>query len=229
MEVIEQLICFGLTRQEATIYLSLLKEGELTGYEAAKQTGISRSNTYNGLAGLVEKGAAYLIEGVGAKYTPVPLAEFCDNKLRSLSQLKEELVKNVPKKREESNGYITIKGQIHILDKVKNMIAEAKQRIYISISEDILKKIEADLAESAKQGIKIVIITDAKNYQLEGATVWYNKKSKMQIGLIVDTATVLTGEVNEGDNSNCLYSKNRNLVNVFKEMLKNEIKLMKQQ
>lgn len=38
----EKFISFGLTRQEASIYLCLFKYGELTGYEVAKQTGISR-------------------------------------------------------------------------------------------------------------------------------------------------------------------------------------------
>ena len=56
MEIVERLMHFNLTRQEATLYLLLVKAGRLTGYEAAKQTGISRSNTYTALAGLVEKG-----------------------------------------------------------------------------------------------------------------------------------------------------------------------------
>ena len=56
--IIEQLILFGLSRQEAAIYLCLLQNEELTGYEVAKLTGISRSNVYNGLASLVEHGAA---------------------------------------------------------------------------------------------------------------------------------------------------------------------------
>ena len=39
--IIEQLILFGLSRQEAAIYLCLLQNEELTGYEVAKLTGIS--------------------------------------------------------------------------------------------------------------------------------------------------------------------------------------------
>ena len=47
----ERLMEFGLTRQEASIYQCLLTEGKVTGYEVAKQTGISRSNFY-GYSGL---------------------------------------------------------------------------------------------------------------------------------------------------------------------------------
>ena len=46
MNLIEGLTNFNLTKQEATLYVLLLKSGQMTGYEAAKQTGISRSNTY---------------------------------------------------------------------------------------------------------------------------------------------------------------------------------------
>ena len=64
MNLIEGLTNFNLTKQEATLYVLLLKSGQMTGYEAAKQTGISRSNTYTALAGLVDKGAAYVHEQV---------------------------------------------------------------------------------------------------------------------------------------------------------------------
>lgn len=57
----EKLVQFGLTRQEANIYLCLLQNKDLSGYEVSKITGISRSNVYSALASLVEKGAAYLL------------------------------------------------------------------------------------------------------------------------------------------------------------------------
>ena len=80
MENVECLMNFGLTRQEANLYVLLVLEGELNGYEAAKKSGISRSNTYNALAGLVEKGAAYMSEEDTVKYQAVPVEEFCDNR-----------------------------------------------------------------------------------------------------------------------------------------------------
>ena len=57
---IEYLMHFGLSRQEALIYRKLLEGGKKTGYEIARDTGISRSNAYASLAAMVEKGAAYL-------------------------------------------------------------------------------------------------------------------------------------------------------------------------
>ena len=50
----EYLMEFGLTRQEATIYLNLMERGMQTGYEVSKQTGISRSNVYLSLIHISE-------------------------------------------------------------------------------------------------------------------------------------------------------------------------------
>ncbi|MBR6636626.1 MAG: TrmB family transcriptional regulator, partial [Phascolarctobacterium sp.] len=108
MELIEGLTHFNLTKQEATLYVLLLKEGYLTGYEAAKQTGISRSNTYTALAGLVEKGAAYVLEeGKVTRYTPVAPEEFCTNKIDRLQEIKQKVLSQLPVLKSDAEGYIT--------------------------------------------------------------------------------------------------------------------------
>lgn len=225
MELIEQLTYFGLTRQEATIYLTLYTDGEITGYEVAKLTGISRSNTYTALAGLVEKGAAYVMEGKVTKYTHVQFEEFSKNVIRKLSSMQEEILLNLPGRRIESEGYITIRGEQHILDKLINMLSAAEYRIYTSVPIEILTIIEKDLKILIERNIKVVIITN-EPYQLDGAIIYYSKKSNYQIRLIVDSIKVLTGEINDKEDSTCLYSINHNLVDVFKEMLQNEITLI---
>lgn len=221
IDIIEILMNFGLTRQEAVIYKLLFSDGELNGYEVSKLTGISRSNAYNALAGLVEKGAAYVIEGNAAIYTPVDIEEFCENKIRFMNKSKLELIKNIPKRKEKCDGYITIKDEKHIVDKMKNMLIKAKERVYISLSQNLLEVVITSLEEVRKKGIKLVIITD-KNFNFEGATIYTSEKEPTQVRLIVDSKHVLTGDIKD----TCLYSSNNNLVKVFKEALTNEIKLI---
>ena len=103
-QLTEKLMEFGLTRQEATVYLALVVSGTQTGYEVAKQTGISRSNAYNALAGLVDKGAAYPEEGAATRYTAVEVSEFCENKIRALTRVKEELTLYMPKEKAEAEA-----------------------------------------------------------------------------------------------------------------------------
>lgn len=225
MDAVTLLMRFGLTNQEARIYCTLCAEGELTGYEAAKATGISRSNIYTALAGLVEKGAACLSEGTVTRYSAVPVEEFCSSRIASLQRDREELVRIMPARVECSGGYLTVTGETNILGKIRAMIREAKMRIYASMSAEIMERIRPELTEAAEKGLKVVLITET-SFQLEGAVVWHSEKKKRQIRLIVDSSSVLTGDIDDGEYSTCLYSKKKNLVDLFKEDLKNEIELI---
>jgi len=224
MNNIERLMAFGLTRQEATLYLTLYAQGELSGYEAAKITGISRSNAYGALAGLVDKGAAYMIEGAVTKYIHVDINEFCNNKLKNLQEIKYKLTDNMPAQEHESEGYITINGQKHIIDKMKNLLMAAEQRIYLSISLNIVEMIREELNILIKKGIKIVLICD-EDIHLPGVRVYVTNNSTNQLRMIVDSQHVLTGDIGE-EESSCLYSSKKNLVDVFKDALRNEMKLI---
>ncbi len=226
MELIEGLTHFNLTKQEATLYVLLLKEGYLTGYEAAKQTGISRSNTYTALAGLVDKGAAYVLEeGKVTRYTPVPPEEFCSNKIDRLKEIKDKVLNQLPALKNDAEGYITIKGELEIINKLKNTVRQAEARIYVSANRRVMELLRKELTDALARGLKVVIISDEK-FTLPEAICYGTDKQTEQIRLIADSQTVVTGDLEDEENSTCLYSCKRNLVDLFKEALQNEIKLI---
>lgn len=222
---IEKLISFGLSRQEATIYMSLLIKGELTGYEAAKSTGISRSNVYSALAGLTEKGAAYVMEGTATKYIPVAVEEFCKNKINSMMEEQQFLVDNVPVPEEQMEGYITIEGDRNILNKMRNMMTSAEQRIYLSMSYQNLLSFEEEIKECVSRNIKVVVITDQETIY-QGVTLFIAENKGNQVRLIADSSKVLTGDYGKGQFDTCLYSGQKDFVNLLKDALRNEIKLI---
>lgn len=225
LTIVEKIMEFGLTRQEAVIYVCLFKSGDLTGYEVAKQTGISRSNVYSALAGLVEKGAAYVLEGNASKYTPVPIEEFCDNVIRNLEGRKSYLVENIPQMSAVKEGYITIEGYRHICDKMHHMLKAAKQRIYLSAPAHFIMQWQKELRELTEQKIKVVLITDDR-VEVKNSIFYLSGKKEEQLRLIIDSEYVLTGEISGRDSDACLYCGQPNFVNVFKEALRNEIKLI---
>lgn len=225
MEPVELLMQFGLTRQEAAVYLCLSAEGELTGYEIAKRTGISRSNAYGALAGLVDKGAAWVAEDTAARYSPVPAAEFCRNRIHRLEEARRALEQALPRKQPETAGYITVTGREHIMDKARNMLRSAEARVYLSAAGRTLELLLPELEELVRRERKVVVIT-APPFALPGAVVHYEEKDPDQIGLIVDSGSVLTGELGREEEGSCLYSRRRNLVELFKTALKNEITLI---
>ena len=213
--IIEQLTLFGLSRQEAAIYLCLLQSEELTGYEVAKLTGISRSNVYNGLASLVEHGAAYVIEGSASKYLAVSLEEYCDNRLRYLTGVRNALIAGGPKKSLPREGYITIEGYDHICDRLRHMLQDAQMRIYFSACGEFPEDTEL------KSGIIEYLVPEHFREPEE------EEQRSDQIRLIIDSEYILTGTVTGKSGDACLYSGQKNFVRVFKDAMRNEIALIK--
>ena len=227
--VLDRLMLFGLTRQEAVIYLCLFQNGEMTGYEVSKQTGISRSNVYSGLSGLADKGAAYLEEGNTSKYIAVPIEEFCENKIRSLNNEKEYLKEHLPSKKEKELGYLTISGNRNIGDKMVTMIKEAKMRIYFSASYKRIEELKEEFFKALDKGIKLVLITDElpSDVRLLNESICYlGEKKESSIRLIVDSEYALTGELTGSKEDTCLYTGQKNFIEVFKDALRNEIRLI---
>lgn len=240
---VDKLSLFGLSRQEALIYICLLKNEALTGYEVAKLTGISRSNVYNSLALLVEHGAAYVEEGVSSRYTAVAIDEFCENHIRYMTEVGDYLCCNAPKKIEESEGYITIEGYRHICDKIHHMLTNATLRIYFSANHRLLEKWQTEIVDLTKRNIKVVLISDKlpdifeQNKDLQNNIIFYKNYADSyrggteeewahQMRLIIDSEYVLTGEIYERSSDTCLYSAQKNFVNVFKNAMHNEIELI---
>ncbi len=221
----EYLLHFGLTRQEALVYQKLLIKGKQTGYEVAKEAGISRSNAYTSLAGLVEKGAAYLVEESAKRYIPVMLEEFCENCIRKMKTEEEWMVKNLPQGQKEEEGYITIVGEVNIRDKIKNLLIHSQERVYLSCSAACLGEFIEELLALLSKQKKVVIITD-KFFELEDAKIYVVNDKGHQIGLITDSKYVLSGEYGNGSQNTCLYSGQNNFVTVFKSALANEIQLI---
>ena len=223
---IERLMEFGLTRQEANIYQCLLTEGKVTGYEVSKQTGISRSNAYNSLANMTEKGASYLVEeGHTRKYVPVPLDEFCRNRIRKLEESRNWLIAHVPSERTYVEGYITIEGADHILDKMRNILKKVEERVYISLTRNYLLLLVGELQTLIAAKKQVVIITDQPT-AFSRAKVYVGEDRGMRIGVIADSRYVLTGEYEEGSMNTCLYSGQKNFVELYRTALSNEIKLL---
>ncbi len=230
------LISFGLTRQEAVIYETLLKHGEMTGYEVSKETGISRSNAYASLAGLADKGAAYLIKGEAVKYTPVPVPQFVESTLASLAEKGEFLKAHAPARRDTTDGYITIQGAANIRGKIRQMLADMEHRLYMMAPSDIVAQFCGELSEKISGGKKVVLLTDrlpAELTELSGkldeaaeSAVYITDSEPGQIRMIVDSAFVMTGEFTGSESDTCLYSGQKNLVSVMKEALKNKITLL---
>ena len=226
--ILDKLVQFGLTRQEANIYLCLYQNGELTGYEVAKMTGISRSNVYSGLSDLTDKGAAFLVQGSANRYVAASIEEFCDHKVRDLQNAGTYLCEHIPEVRKSSTGYITIEGYSNIRSKMRFMLEHTEMRVYIAAKAEYVNALEEELLALTKRQIKIVLITDGElnSTELKEHAILYRESRGNVVHLITDSEYALTGEINKSKSDTCLYTAQANFIEVFKEMLRNEMKLI---
>lgn len=222
----EELMKFGLTRQESAIYECMLGEKKTTGYEIAKQLGISRSNAYNSLASMTEKGAVYLVEEDNKKkYMAVALEEFCKNYIRSLEESKRWLLAHKPECKDYTEGYITIEGSVNILNKLRNILSKVEERVYISCTRNYLLLLSEEIDELVSARKKVVIITD-QPISLKNVKVYIGEPREFEIGIIADSKFVISGEYGDGSKNTCLYSGQENFVKIYKRALANEIKIL---
>ena len=225
-ERIDRLALFGMTRHEATIYLCLYRNGSMTGYEAAKLTGISRSNVYSALAGLADQGAIRRIEGSSSKYVAVAVEEFCEDKIRQLQQSADWLKENLTPSTKPEVGYVTIAGDRQILDKARHMIEQAEKRVYLSASYDLIDSLSSALSAALNRKIKVILMSERFPETLKGAVLYRLQNREAQIRLICDSRIVLTGEWTGSPDDQCLFSGQRVLVETLKDSMRNEIKLI---
>lgn len=224
-DVIEKLMHFNMSRQEAIVYACLWEYGKLTGYEASKLTGISRSNVYGALNVLADKGAAIITESNTTLYSAVSPEEFLTNKLRHLEEDKKFLVENMPNITPNEEGYLTIQGYRNIKDKIQYMIEHCDMRLYLAASGNIIKEFEEVLSEAKRRNLKIVLMSD-RDYSHLATKFYQDEPESGQIRLITDSTYVLTGEVQGRSSDTCLYSGQKNLVTIMKEALRNKIRLL---
>jgi len=225
MDLIEVLKKFGFTGQEALLYITLLKHGEITGYEAAKINGISRSNAYSALSKLVEKGAIIKSNDNIKKYMAISKQDLIHTLKRSSQESFDFLYQNLPEKKSSLTPYFTVTGKKNILNKLHNIIDLAQKRIYISIHSHELKSIATNIQTCIQRGIKTAIISDV-DPEIPGVIYYSKVNGPGFIKIIADTARIFTCDLSQ-EVKNGLYSEEQHLVKIMREAILNEIELHK--
>lgn len=216
------LLEIGFTLNEAKVYLTLLQNRYLNGYEISKLSNVSRSLVYDVIDRLVAKGFILKSEGQVNYYCALPydkvIEKIKNDNINKLNVAKEKL-KNYSRIENESEYIFNIKGIDEFFSKANDLILNAKKEISISIWKEDFPKIEESLLIASKKGIKIYIFSFSNinfpsgeifSYQLKDPTSLFPYR---RISIIVDGEEVIIGE-NAGDKSICVLSKNHALVSM---------------
>lgn len=215
----------GLTGQEARLYRALLEHGDLNGYEAARESGISRSNAYHALASLVDKGFADPIEGESVRYGAVSPEDVALLARRRVEDAIAAMLACAPSRRREQAPFLSVAGRDKVLERMSLLVDSARERVYLGCDTEDLEAIRGALAAAVARGIRVTVLAN-RAWALEGCVCLSRRKARGQVRLIVDGARVLTGELGAGSAA-CVLSENAHLVALIKDSLSNEIELVR--
>ena len=226
MECIQALRKFGFTQQESLLYVTLLRHGAMSGYEAAKAAGISRSNAYAALSSLVEKGGAVVASGETSRYVPVPCNELLLNLRRDAEANLAQLAANLPDALPEDTPFLNVEGRKNTMDKIRNMLQLAQLRVYAALHGDNVALFRKEFEACVARGLKVVILSNVDPV-IEGAIFYRNQAGSGHIKLIADTSEVIAGLLEPGVSGRCLYSRNEHLVYLMREAILHEMELIR--
>ncbi len=157
----------GLSKNEAAVYLELLRNHPVTGYHLAKNSGILRPIVYEILPRLVKKGAVKLVKGSktvkGApaeQYSPIPPENFLAILEKRFDDARNYLSDELPKfsySDQDRDEFWSINGKDTIISNVQDMIKNAKSDVlfYINNAEYALYLKEI-ISKKVASGIKVM-------------------------------------------------------------------------
>jgi len=178
-EMCNSLMRFGLSKNEARVFIYLAKYGEQKAHKISRALSLHRTETYKILKRLEEKSLAYRLLDKPIKFAVIPIDKALENlvqeekqRIQQLEEEKKKILENwnsilVPIKNSEALGEFiqVLKGKNQIYIKASEVVENAEEEILIVASNENLLQlfysgVLDDLAEKAKK-IKIEVITDS--------------------------------------------------------------------
>ncbi len=126
----------GLSRNEAKIYLTLLRLGKANSAELARESGIHRINVYDVLNSLISKGiVSYISEGGARNFkpeSPEKLKEMLNAKILSLDKVLPQLLMEFNSRKEECEISILrgVEGKKSQFEEIARTARNTKNRIF---------------------------------------------------------------------------------------------------
>jgi len=184
-KTVEMLAEFGLTRNQAKVYIAVAQLGLAQVGQISKLSKVRREDVYRVLPKLEKMGLVEKLLGMPAKIRAIPLEEAlsilikheqetADNKVSALKARTQELLKYFnsnkvkPQLKENESSFALLSEQDVILGQALTMIKAAKKEIDIVYSRtrlmQFLSSFSAQIKKAVSRGSKIRIISEIPEY-----------------------------------------------------------------
>jgi len=182
-QLIAELQKLDLTLNEARILLFLITRGNASAAEVSRHTGIQRTETYNYISTLLNKGIVFSTFDRPQKYHALPISDVIDtlvqtkqNALSSLTDKKKDYQRlvdsivssTVVSATDRKESYQIVIGDNSINAKIKRMLDEAKEDVTVLVTDRNLvnfyhAEITDQLIKLTSKGVHVKLRTPCKN------------------------------------------------------------------
>ncbi|TQR36117.1 TrmB family transcriptional regulator [Lysinibacillus sphaericus] len=234
-DLIERFEQIGFSKNEAKVYITLLKEPAINGYEISKKSGVPRSMVYAVIAKLVAKEAITELRTEPPTYTPVPVKELVMNRKRQAEEtftfLEKEL--QVIEKPVEVNAIKHIEGRTKIIHAMQKLMQASNEEIWLSIWEAEMGELRSSAEKQVKKGTTMysLLFTDEETSSFGNAfyhrpytaSVEKNRMSQRLTITIQDNKEVLIAGFIDGQIPQAIQTTEPMLVLLAKEYIRHDI------
>jgi Cd2+/Zn2+-exporting ATPase len=188
-----KLIQIGFTEYEAKVYLALLKEYPVTGYQVSKTSGVPRSMVYEVLSRLHNRGAVLeTIEDRATYYRPLAPETLINQYEERMQKLFSDLRPGLSDlfQATQDDRIWTITGKDAVMVYCRQMLQTAEKEVYLVIDDSTLEIIAPWLEELDSAGVELNILQTG-NKPIPFGSVAYHPPLESELQGLTNTLLVI--------------------------------------
>jgi len=226
----------GLTEAESKVYLTLLQNGSLSGYEASKLAGVPRSKIYNLLELLKQKGFILYTEYENNnKYAAIPMSEVSERLKKETSDILTDLAErlSIYPQRTNMDNIWHIRNNENVFAKCKDIMKNTKEELLLQVWLEDIPFLINELKEMEKNNIRLGIVVFTNEQDLEIPLKKYclhgmveDKKKEMGgrwITLVSDMQQVVFGQILSDTISEVIWTYSRPMISLAAECVRHDM------
>lgn len=228
--LIEKFKQFGFNSYECKVYIALLKKYPATGYEVSQLANVPQSRAYDALKTLQARNIVIGDNQKPQKYTPITPKELTQRLKRNTNSAIDYLEKKLPSVKENYNEPIhNIYGYDNTVTKLKEIITNAKDSLFLEIWSQDYKQVEHEIAKAYDRGTDIKIVgynnlnsMYGKVYNHQGSKELENSFGSRLIYVLADNTESLFGRIEK----QVVWTKNDDIALLMKEFIVHDMYLL---
>jgi sugar-specific transcriptional regulator TrmB len=169
----------GLSEYEARVYLALIRKGPMKASVASLASGVPRGKIYSILKKLIEMELAIEVKGNPKRFAPIPPATAFEeyfkeyerrtkNLLATITSLEQNFEETRSKAVYSRSTIWCIRGKDNILDKIKDLLSNAHDRVEILANDRwsivLYKELSCLFDKLNEKKVKVVLFTPFRSF-----------------------------------------------------------------